>query len=757
MQNPAPLHLFALAALWAPAAQAQFLQPTVADAVFATVPGPGGAALALDLYLPNESAGPLPLLIYVHGGGWQSGSKFPCPAAPFLEAGFAVASIEYRLSGEAIWPAQIHDCKAAVRWLRANAGTYGLDPDRFGVFGPSAGGHLVSFLTTSGGVGAHRVGQLLVDLEGSLGEHQAVSSRVQAAVSFFGPSNFLRMSLFPSGIAHDEADSGESKLIGTPIQTAPEAALSADPSQHISAEDGPILFVHGTADPVVPYEQSEHIWRLGREVHGLDAWELRAVPDGGHGGPEYPLTWVRDWFLAQLVDQPNRVRVEVLGAALEGGAPGRFRLVRSGSLEAPISVLLAASGSAESRRDFASLPQWFDLQPGEASREWTVSALVDGLVEGPEVVRLAIGAGSGYFADQAAPDATLTVLDADSGQGLPLVQVLAVDRIAREGTSDAARVRFTRSGSVSGPLQVAYTVRGDAAVGRDHDATGSSIVIPAGQAAVDLVIGALDDDLAEAAELWVVELDAGATYARGAARIASGHIVDDDRDAEPARLSVVTQVPLATEGDAAPIYVLMRTGPADAALDVDIAAVGSAQAGVDFVSLPARAAFLAGEFQARVAFELVDDTSPEALEWVELLLGETAGHVRVEHVSRRAWISDDDAAPVSALLQRVGAAQLGRGLGVDVRAPAGSWCALFTALDAAYVPLGGATLLLDPFGALALAAAVSSPEGAAHFHVPVPAGPALLGQVLHFGTVAVDPAGNLHSSALATRRFAQRP
>lgn len=755
MQNRTLFHVVALAALSLPPAEAQFVPPTVADAVFATVPG--GPDLALDLYLPETSAGPLPLLIYVHGGGWQSGSKFPCPAAPLVEAGFAVASVEYRLSGEAIWPAQIHDCKAAVRWLRANAGTYGLDPDRFGVFGPSAGGHLVSFLTTSGGVGPHRVGQLFVDLEGNLGEHTAVSSRVQATVSYFGPSNFLRMSLFPSGIAHDETESAESKLIGAPIQTVPEAALSADPSQHISAEDGPILFVHGTADPVVPYAQSEHIWRLGREVHGLDSWELRAVPDGGHGGQGFPLTVVRDWFLEHLADQPNRVRVEVLGAALEGGAPGRFRLVRSGPLAAPISVLLAASGSAESGLDFASLPQWFDLQPGEASREWNLSALADGLVEGSEMVRLAIGAGPGYFADQDAPDATLTVLDADSGQGLPLVQVLAVDRIAREGTIDAARVRFTRSGSVSAPLQVDYAVRGDAAVGRDHDATGSSIAIPGGQSAVDLVIGALDDELAEAAELWVVELEAGAAYTRGPARIASGHIVDDDRDAEPARLSVLTQAPLATEGGAAPVYVLMRTGPADAALDVDIVALGSAQAGADFVSLPASATFLPGEFQARVAFDLIDDTTPEALEWVELQVGETAGHVRVEHVSRRAWITDDDAAPVSALLQRVGAAQLGRGLGVDVRAPAGSWCTLFAAVDTAYVPLGGATLLLDPFGALALGAAVSSPEGAAHFHVPVPAGPALLGQVLHFGTVAVDPAGNLYSSPIATRRFAQRP
>ncbi|MBI1382674.1 MAG: alpha/beta hydrolase fold domain-containing protein [Planctomycetaceae bacterium] len=755
MQKLALLHLFALAAPSTPAAQAQFLQPTVADVVFATAPG--GAELALDLYLPDKGGDPLPLLIYVHGGGWQTGSKFPCPAAPFLDAGFAVASVEYRLSGEAIWPAQIHDCKAAVRWLRANAGTYGLDPDRFGVFGPSAGGHLVSFLTTSGGVGAHRVGQLLVDLEGSLGDHQAVSSRVQAAVSYFGPSNFLRMSLFPSGVAHDDADSGESNLIGAPIQSVPEAALSSDPSQHISAEDGPILFVHGTADPVVPYDQSEHIWRLGREVHGLDSWELRAVPDGGHGGPEYPMTWVRDWFLAHLADQPNRVRLEVLAPALEGGSPGRFRLVRSGSLGAPLSVLLATSGSATAGVDCVPLPQWFDLPAGQVSREWTVTALADGLVEGTEFVRLALGPGPGYFPDQDATDATLAILDADSGEGLPVVQVAGVDRVAREGTPDTARVRFTRSGNTNAPLQIHYAVRGDAAVGKDHDATAVSIAIAAGQSAADLVVAALDDGFAEAAELWVVELEASAAYARGPARIASGHIVDDDRDAEPSRLGLITQLPLAAEGGAAPVYVLMRTGPADAALHVDLVAQGSAQDGTDLAGVPASATFAPGEFQVRVEFALLDDGAAEGLEWIELLLGDTAGHVRVEQGSRRTWIADDDISAASGLVQRVGAAQLGRGLGVDVRAPGGSWCALFAAADTAYVPLGGATLLLDPFGTVALGVAVSSAEGAAYFHVPVPAGPALLGQVLHIGTVAVDPAGNLHNSPIATRRFAQRP
>lgn len=742
-----------------PAVRAQFVQPTHGDIVFATAPGPGGVDvdLALDLYLPEDGSGPSPLVIYVHGGGWQTGSKFPCPATPMLGLGFAVASVEYRLSGQAKWPAQIQDCKAAVRWLRANATTYGIDPDRFGVFGPSAGGHLASFVTTSGGVGQHRVGQLLVDLEGSLGDHPGVSSRVQAAVIYFGPSNFLRMSLFPSGIAHDEVDSGESKLIGAPIQTVPEAALSADPTQHVSQDDGPMLFVHGTADPVVPYAQSEHIWRIGREVHGLDNWRLLAVPEGGHGGPGFPFVVVRDWFLEHLADRPNRVRVEVLAPAVEGGPPGQFRLVRSGPLESPLSVRLAVSGSAVSGVDLEPLPRWIDLGPGEASREIAVVAGLDGLVEGVETLRLAVGPGEGYFADQSGPDTMLPILDADAATGWPMVQVLAVDRVAREGTSDSARVRFTRSGATALPLAVHYSVRGDASAGFDHDATSQTILIPSGATAADLVIAAIDDDLAEPAEIWVVELEAGSAYNRGIARIASGHIVDDDRDAQPSRLSLITQLPLAVEGGAAPVYWLSRTGNTDQAAEVAFSIHGDAAAGADYSPLSGRAVFLPGEAQIPVEFALVDDAEPEGLEWVELVLGTTALHVNVEHASRRAWIADDDGTVAAQVLQRVSAAQLGRGLAVDVRAPAGSWCGLYTAAGGAYVPLAGTVLLLDPVGAVPLGTTITSPAGAAHFHVMVPPSPQLLGLVLHLATVAVDPLGNVHTSALATRRVAQRP
>src|SRR5687768_12543691 len=140
----------------------------------------GKSSQSLDLFIPAGATAdkPLPLVVWIHGGGWRQGDKARCLALPLLAHGYAVASINYRLSGEAQFPAQIHDCKAAIRWLRANAKEHGIDADRIGVWGSSAGGHLVALLGTSGDV---------KELEGELG-NAGVSSRVQAVCDFFGPA-----------------------------------------------------------------------------------------------------------------------------------------------------------------------------------------------------------------------------------------------------------------------------------------------------------------------------------------------------------------------------------------------------------------------------------------------------------------------------------------------------------------------------------------------------------------------------------------
>ena len=140
----------------------------------------GHARNKLDLYLPAKADHPLPVIVWIHGGGWLAGSKEGCPAVPFVGKGYAVASINYRFSQHALFPAQIEDCKAAIRWLRANAKKYDLDASHVGVWGASAGGHLVALLGTTGGV---------KELEGN-GGNLDQSSRVQCVVDWFGPTDF---------------------------------------------------------------------------------------------------------------------------------------------------------------------------------------------------------------------------------------------------------------------------------------------------------------------------------------------------------------------------------------------------------------------------------------------------------------------------------------------------------------------------------------------------------------------------------------
>ena len=243
----------------------------------------GGKALLLDLYLPEKTEASLPLVIWIHGGGWAAGSKAGGPGPRLAGRGYAVASIDYRLSGEAVFPAQIEDCKAAVRWLRANAAKYNLDSRRFAAWGSSAGGHLVALLGTSGGV---------KDLEGSLG-NAGESSRVQAVIDFFGPTDLLQMDAqaarnpdVVSKIKHDDPKSPESRLLGGALQENRAEAARANPIAYITRDDPPFLIMHGDRDPLVPLDQSRILYEALR-AGGVEA-TFHIVKGGGHGfgGPE---------------------------------------------------------------------------------------------------------------------------------------------------------------------------------------------------------------------------------------------------------------------------------------------------------------------------------------------------------------------------------------------------------------------------------------------------------------------------------------
>jgi len=240
----------------------------------------GSKDLLLDLYLPERATGLLPVILWVHGGAWRGGNKENSPAIRQAGRGYAAASINYRLSQEAIFPAQIEDCKAAVRWLRANAARYNLDPNRIGVWGASAGGHLVALLGTSGGV---------KDLEGDLGNAN-YSSRVQAVVDFFGPTDFLEMGKFPSKIAHYAPDSPESQLLGGPVLENKEKARRANPITYISKDDPPFLIMHGDQDQSVPLNQSELLTEALKKA-GIEV-TCEVVRGAGHGfgGPQINAT-----------------------------------------------------------------------------------------------------------------------------------------------------------------------------------------------------------------------------------------------------------------------------------------------------------------------------------------------------------------------------------------------------------------------------------------------------------------------------------
>ncbi|MBV6500185.1 MAG: hypothetical protein CJBNEKGG_02655 [Prosthecobacter sp.] len=232
----------------------------------------------LDLYLPkNRRPGkPLPVIVFIHGGGWRAGDKSSgiSNLSRFVESGdYAGVSVGYRLTQEAQWPAQIHDCKAAIRWIKAHAAEHGLDATKIGVWGSSAGGHLVSFLGTSGDV---------KELEGTLGAHLDQDSGVTCVVNYFGPEDFLTMIRQPSSVDRTKGrDYPEALLLGGPVPEREAAAREASPVTHVSKGDAPFFTAHGTEDPLVPFAQAEEIHAALKKA-GVSSL-LQVMSGGGHG------------------------------------------------------------------------------------------------------------------------------------------------------------------------------------------------------------------------------------------------------------------------------------------------------------------------------------------------------------------------------------------------------------------------------------------------------------------------------------------
>lgn len=239
------------------------------------VPGSVSPYQQLDLYLPGASDSPKksnPVIVIIHGGAWMSGDKNHPPAIKLLiRHGYAIASINYRLTGQFTHPAQINDCKAAIRYLRAHAREYGLDPERIGVWGQSAGGHLAALLGTSGDV---------KELEGNLG-NENFSSKVQAVVDWCGPSDLLSIASQAKPnckINFRSPNNPVAALMGPSV--SPAGYLTASPVQYIDKDDPPFLIIHAKDDDIVPVEQSQELVTY-LEKAGVEC-ESRLPLGGGH-------------------------------------------------------------------------------------------------------------------------------------------------------------------------------------------------------------------------------------------------------------------------------------------------------------------------------------------------------------------------------------------------------------------------------------------------------------------------------------------
>jgi len=243
----------------------------IADVEYARA---GDQVLKLDLYLP--SAEHAPLLVWLHGGRWEVGSKERMPLAGLVERGYAIASLDFRPASTARFPGQVHDIKAAVRFLRSQSARYGYDAARIGILGESSGGHLAALVGTTNG---HP------DLEGTLGEHLDTSSNVHAIVSYFGAADLMTILAQSTPYGVGVRTPALKALLGALPEENETLARLASPVFQVDARDPPLLLLHGDQDPQMPINQS-HELEGAYERLGLDA-KLIVVHGAGHGGAAF--------------------------------------------------------------------------------------------------------------------------------------------------------------------------------------------------------------------------------------------------------------------------------------------------------------------------------------------------------------------------------------------------------------------------------------------------------------------------------------
>jgi len=253
----------------------------------------GSKKLLLDLYIPVGKKDPY-LVVWVHGGAWRSGSKEKPPLG-LLPYGYALASVDYRLSEEAIFPAPIHDIKAAIRFLRGNAKKYGYRSDKIVIWGSSSGGHYAALIGTTNGDPYY---------EGNLGSYTDQSSSVKAVLDFYGPTNFLTIldQSTPHGI--NVRAPALAILLGKPVEQVPDLAKKASPVYQVDPSDPPILIIHGDQDIQVPINQSLELMSAYKK-NSLPV-QFETMPGAGHGGDVFYKTdglIIMEKFLRSISDK----------------------------------------------------------------------------------------------------------------------------------------------------------------------------------------------------------------------------------------------------------------------------------------------------------------------------------------------------------------------------------------------------------------------------------------------------------------------
>lgn len=274
--------------------------------------GDGITGHKLDIHLPTAGKAPYPVVICIYGSAFFSNNS---KAATFydgfgqrlLKEGFAVVSINHRASTDSIFPAQINDVKAAIRFIRANADVFSLDASFIAITGWSSGGHLSAMAGTTNGITKQNINGIEVDIEGALGSFTSASSKVDAVVDWFGPTDFLVMDSCGSRMNHNDAKSPESVLIGGPIQDNKAKAKVADPTSYINKRTPPFLIFHGDKDPLVPHCQSELLYAKLQQ-QGIKS-ELVLIKGGEHG-PGVMIEKYYDKMIAFLKQEQRGIKMK---------------------------------------------------------------------------------------------------------------------------------------------------------------------------------------------------------------------------------------------------------------------------------------------------------------------------------------------------------------------------------------------------------------------------------------------------------------